>query len=58
MQSVCAFVVQRCDCDAFAPCVDKDPEYARGVVEAAANGVLALGCNCCCSDAHCQKAAR
>ena len=46
MQSVCAFVVQRCDCEAFAPCFEKDPEYWRGVLEAEANGVKLVALLC------------
>ena len=33
------FCVQRGDCSAFAPCVEKDPEYAALVQQAVAAGV-------------------
>lgn len=46
MQSVCVFVVQRCDCEAFAPCFEKDAEYARGLMEAEANGVQLVALMC------------
>ena len=46
IQGACVFVVQRCDCEAFAPCFEKDPEYSRGVMEAAANGVQLVALMC------------
>lgn len=33
------FLVQRSDCEAFAPCHEKDPVYGKLVIEAAAAGV-------------------
>lgn len=36
------FIVQRSDCVAFAPCKEKDPEYASLVAEAALAGVKLL----------------
>lgn len=36
------FVVQRGDCVAFAPCKERDPEYAALVAEAALAGVKLL----------------
>ena len=36
------FLVQRGDCRAFAPCVEKDPAYARLLREAVAAGVVCL----------------
>lgn len=40
------FLVQRNDCSVFAPCYEKDPEYAALVAEAKAVGVqvMALAC--------------
>jgi sugar fermentation stimulation protein A len=46
MQSVCAFLVQRSDCEAFAPCASKDPDYATGVIKAAAAGVQLIALMC------------
>jgi sugar fermentation stimulation protein A len=45
-RAVMLFVIQRTDCDAFSACHDLDPAYAKGLTEAAANGVevLAYGC--------------
>ena len=45
-RAVMLFVIQRTDCDAFAACAELDPAYAKGLTEAAANGVevLAYGC--------------
>nr|MEA2796930.1 sugar fermentation stimulation protein [Phenylobacterium sp.] len=40
------FVIQRTDCDAFSACYDLDPAYARGLTEAAANGVEVLAYAC------------
>ncbi|MFI4966767.1 MAG: DNA/RNA nuclease SfsA [Caulobacterales bacterium] len=45
-RAVMLFVVQRTDCDAFAACHDLDPAYARGLAEAAANGVEVLAYAC------------
>lgn len=36
------FIVQRSDCDAFAPCHAKDPEYGRLVQAAADEGVQVI----------------
>jgi sugar fermentation stimulation protein A len=41
-RSVMLFVIQRTDCDAFEACADLDPAYAKGLTEAAANGVEVL----------------
>jgi len=41
-RAVMLFVVQRMDCDAFSACHDLDPAYARGLAEAAAEGVEVL----------------
>ena len=40
------FLIQRNDCDIFAPCYEKDPTYATMVAEAAEAGVkiIALAC--------------
>jgi DNA-binding sugar fermentation-stimulating protein len=46
MQSLCAFLVQRCDCAAFAPCASKDPAYASAVIKAAAAGVQLVALMC------------
>lgn len=45
-RAVLAFVVQRGDCCAFAPCHEKDPKYGRLVLEAAEAGVglVAVAC--------------
>lgn len=45
-RAVMLFVVQRTDCDAFEACHDLDPAYARGLTEAAANGVEVLVYRC------------
>ena len=45
-RAVMLFVVQRTDCDAFSACHDLDPAYARGLTEAAANGVEVLAYAC------------
>jgi sugar fermentation stimulation protein A len=45
-RAVMLFVIQRMDCDAFAACADLDPAYARGLTEAAANGVEVLAYAC------------
>jgi sugar fermentation stimulation protein A len=46
-RAVALFVVQRMDCDRFAPCADLDPVFARTLGEAAAEGVevLVYGCD-------------
>jgi DNA-binding sugar fermentation-stimulating protein len=38
-RAVMLFVIQRTDCDAFEACHDLDPAYAKGLTEAAAQGV-------------------
>jgi DNA-binding sugar fermentation-stimulating protein len=45
--AVCLFLVQRSDCQRFAPCHAKDAEYGRLLVQAAAAGVqmVAVGCD-------------
>jgi sugar fermentation stimulation protein A len=45
-RAVVLFVVQRMDCDRFAPCADLDPVFARTLGEVAAEGVevLVYGC--------------
>jgi sugar fermentation stimulation protein A len=45
-RSVLLFVVQRTDCDRFAPAADCDPAFARALAEVAAQGVevLVYGC--------------
>lgn len=45
-RAVMLFVIQRTDCDAFAACAELDPAYARGLTEAAANGVEVLAYRC------------
>ncbi len=45
-RAVMLFVIQRTDCDAFSACHDLDPAYARGLTEAAANGVEVLAYAC------------
>ncbi|MDB5424544.1 MAG: sfsA [Phenylobacterium sp.] len=45
-RAVMLFVIQRTDCDAFSACADLDPAYARGLTEAAANGVEVLAYAC------------
>ena len=39
-------MIQRSDCDAFAPCHAKDPAYGRAVVEAHRHGVLLIPLQC------------
>eukprot|EP00892_Ulva_mutabilis_P006765 jgi/Ulvmu1/4460/UM002_0185.1 len=48
-KAVCLFMVQRSDCDEFAPSHSKDPEYARLVQDADAAGVqiIAVACDPC-----------
>ena len=45
-RAVMLFVIQRMDCDAFSACHDLDPAYAKGLTEAAANGVEVLAYAC------------
>jgi len=45
-RAVMLFVIQRTDCDAFEACHDLDPAYAKGLTEAAANGVEVLAYRC------------
>jgi sugar fermentation stimulation protein A len=45
-RAVMLFVIQRTDCDAFSACHDLDPAYARGLTEAAADGVEVLAYAC------------
>jgi len=45
-RAVMLFVIQRIDCDHFAACMDLDPAYARGLVEAARAGVEVLCYDC------------
>jgi sugar fermentation stimulation protein A len=45
-RAVMLFVIQRTDCDAFSACHDLDPAYAKGLTEAAANGVEVLAYAC------------
>jgi len=45
-RAVMLFVIQRTDCDAFAACAELDPAYAKGLIEAAANGVEVLAYRC------------
>jgi sugar fermentation stimulation protein A len=45
-RAVMLFVIQRTDCDAFEACADLDPAYAKGLKEAAANGVEVLAYRC------------
>ena len=45
-RAVMLFVIQRTDCDAFSACHDPDPAYARGLTEAADNGVEVLAYQC------------
>jgi sugar fermentation stimulation protein A len=46
VQAVSIFLIQRSDCDAFAPCHAKDPAYARAVRAAFASGVLIISLLC------------
>jgi sugar fermentation stimulation protein A len=45
-RAVMLFVIQRTDCDAFEACADLDPAYARGLAQAAADGVEVLAYRC------------
>jgi sugar fermentation stimulation protein A len=45
-RAVMLFVVQRTDCDAFDACHELDPAYARGLDQAAADGVEVLVRTC------------
>jgi len=45
-RAVMLFVIQRMDCDAFSACAELDPAYAKGLTEAAANGVEVLAYAC------------
>jgi sugar fermentation stimulation protein A len=45
-RAVMLFVIQRTDCDAFSACHDLDPAYAKGLTEAASNGVEVLAYAC------------
>jgi sugar fermentation stimulation protein A len=45
-RAVMLFVIQRSDCDAFTACAELDPAYAKGLTEAAANGVEVLAYAC------------
>lgn len=45
-RAVMLFVVQRTDCDVFAACAELDPAYARGLEQAAADGVEVLAYRC------------
>lgn len=49
LQAACLFIVQRSDCDGFAPSHTKDPAYARLVQDAEAAGVelIAVACEPC-----------
>jgi sugar fermentation stimulation protein A len=40
------FLIQREDCDAFAPCFEKDPEYSNLVVAAVESGVKVVCLKC------------
>ena len=45
-RAVMLFVIQRMDCEAFSACAELDPAYAKGLTEAAANGVEVLAYAC------------
>ncbi|RAK62506.1 DNA/RNA nuclease SfsA [Phenylobacterium kunshanense] len=45
-RAVMLFVIQRTDCDVFAACAELDPAYARGLEQAAADGVEVLAYRC------------
>lgn len=42
VQAACLFIVQRSDCDTFAPCHAKDPEYGKLVRAAVLEGVQVI----------------
>lgn len=44
--AACVFVIQRGDCSHFAPCHEKDPEFAKLIVEAHNVGVKILAVRC------------
>jgi DNA-binding sugar fermentation-stimulating protein len=46
MQVACIFLIQRGDCDAFAPCHAKDPAYAQAVRAAHTAGVALIPLLC------------
>lgn len=46
VQAACVFLIQRADCEAFAPCHAKDPVYARAVCRAHAAGVSLIPLLC------------
>jgi DNA-binding sugar fermentation-stimulating protein len=46
MQAACIFLIQRGDCDTFAPCYAKDPAYAQAVRAAHAAGVILIPLLC------------
>lgn len=45
-QAACVFVIQRADCELFAPCQAKDPDYAR-LVRQVGPGVGQAGTQAC-----------
>jgi sugar fermentation stimulation protein A len=45
-RAVMLFVIQRTDCDGFSACAELDPAYAKGLTDAAANGVEVLAYAC------------
>ncbi len=45
-RAVMLFVIQRTDCDVFAACAELEPAYARGLEQAAADGVEVLAYRC------------
>jgi sugar fermentation stimulation protein A len=51
-RAVMLFVVQRTDCDAFDACHELDPAYARGLDQAAAEGVEVLVRTCVITEEH------
>ena len=57
-RAVMLFVIQRTDCDAFSACFDLDPAYAKGLDEAAANGVEVLAYTCAISPQGVRMAQR
>mmetsp|Transcript_14437 Transcript_14437/g.31267 ORF Transcript_14437/g.31267 Transcript_14437/m.31267 type:complete len:347 (+) Transcript_14437:76-1116(+) len=46
-EAICVFVIQRGDCSWFAPCWEKDPQYARLLGQAVEAGVKVVAM--CCS---------